>query len=114
MLYIRLDGSKAERDLFLSLLPIVKDIKELGDDHLIGVVDFEEASMLAHRASKYDVQDKNNQTNKAIALKKIRQFRAKGLSFQKIADELNRQRYKTSRGKFFSSMQVKRILDEAK
>ena len=114
MLYLRLDGTEEERELFLSLLPVLtKDIQR-NEKHLMGVVDFAKVDFIAHCANQYGTREKNNKVYKDIARKKALELREQGLSYEKIAKELNLKRYKTSRGKFFSKMQVKRLLDEPK
>lgn len=114
MLYIRLDGTEEERELFLSLLPILNKGVQRNGDHLIGSVDFGKVDFIAHCAAKYGTREKNNKVFKDISRKKSIQLREKGLSFEKIAKELNIGGYKTSRGKFFTKMQVKRLLDDVK
>ncbi len=114
MLYLRLDGTEEERELFLSLLPILtKDIQR-NDDHLMGVVDFSKVDFLAHCAAQYGTREKNNRVFKDVSRKKALELREQGLSYEKIAKQLNINGYKTSRGKFFSKMQVKRLIDESK
>lgn len=114
MLYIRLDGTEEERELFLSLLPILNEGIQRNGDHLIGTVNFSKVDFIAHCVDKYNVREKNNKVYKDISRKKAIELRGTGLSYEKIAKELNRGGYKTSRGKFFSKMQVKRLLDEKK
>lgn len=112
MLYLRLDGSEEEKELFLSLLPILEKDIQRGENHLTGVVDFSKVDFIAHCANKYGAKEKNNKLNKDLARKKAEDLRGKGLSLEKIATKLNHQGYKTSRGKFYSKMQVKRLLDK--
>lgn len=52
----------------------------------------------------------NNSNNKRAAAL-ICEYRAKGMTFQTIADRLNGNDYKTSRGKQFQPVSVKRIYD---
>ena len=108
-LLVRLNGTFEDKLLFMQLLPILTDIEEIGDN-LIGKVDFEKVQLFAHCAKKYGVLEKNNELNKSIATEKIRKLRAKEMTLQQIADWLNDNGYKTSRGKKFQKMQVKRLL----
>ena len=50
-------------------------------------------------------------TNNRRASAMIKELREQGMSYQKIADRLNQFGFKTSRGKKFSAMQVKRLAD---
>ena len=78
----------------------------------MGVVDFAKVDFLAHCVSKYGTREKNNRVFKDVSRKKALELREQGLSYEKIAKELNINGFKTSRGKFFSKMQVKRLIDE--
>lgn len=110
-LLLRLNGSFDNKLLFMQLLPILTDIEEIGDS-LIGKVDFDKVQFFAHCAKQYTILEKNSQLNKSIAAIKIKELRSKGMTLQQIADQLNKEGYKTSRGKEFKRMQVKRLLDE--
>ena len=110
-LLLRLSGSFDNKLLFMQLLPIITDIEEVGDE-LIGKVDFDKVQFFAHCAKQYGILEKNSQPNKSVAATKIKELRSKEMSFQQIADQLNKEGYKTSRGKEFKRMQVKRLLDE--
>ena len=110
-LLLRLSGSFDDKLLFMQLLPILTDIEEVGDS-LIGKVDFERVQFFAHCAKQYGILEKNSKLNKSIAAEKIKELRAKEMTFQQIADWLNENGYKTSRGKEFKKMQVKRLLEK--
>ena len=56
-----------------------------------------------------DKMRRNTNNRRASAM--IQELREQGLSYQKIADKLNQAGFKTSRGKQFSAMQVKRLVD---
>jgi len=110
-LLLRLSGSFEDKLLFMQLLPILTDIEEVGDS-LIGQVDFERVQFFAHCVKQYGILEKNSELNKSIAATKIKELRAKEMTFQQIADWLNKNGYKTSRGKQFQKMQVKRLLSK--
>ena len=110
-LLLRLSGSFEDKLLFMQLLPILTDIEEVGDS-LIGKVDFERVQFFAHCAKQYGILEKNSKLNKSIAAAKIKELRGKEMTFQQIADWLNENGYKTSRGKEFKKMQVKRLLEK--
>ena len=108
-LLLRLSGTFEDKLLFLQLLPILTDIEEVGDS-LIGKVDLEKVQFFAHCAKQYGTLEKNSELNKSIATNKIKELRGKEMTLQQIADWLNANGYKTSRGKKFHKMQVKRLL----
>ena len=110
-LLIRLDGTEEEKQLFLKLLPILKDIKQVGNS-TIGKVDFERVGFIAHCANKYGVIEKNSELNKNMARIKASKLRSQGMTLEQIAEYLNENGYKTSRGKKYKRMQVKRLIDE--
>jgi hypothetical protein len=110
-LLIRLSGSFDDKLLFMQLLPILTDIEEIGES-LIGKVDLEKVQFFSHCAKQYGIMEKNSKLNKSIAAKKIIKLRSQGKTLQQIADWLNSNGYKTSRGKLFKKMQVKRLLED--
>ena len=110
-LLIRLDGTEEQKQLFLKLLPILRDLEQVGDS-TIGKVDFEQVSFIAHCAKKYGVIEKNSEVNKNVARVKASALRSQGMTLEQIAEYLNENGYKTSRGKKYKRMQVKRLLDE--
>lgn len=110
-LLLRLNGTFDDKLLFMQLLPILIDIEEIGDS-LVGKVDFEKVQFFAHCAKQYGILEKNSELNKSIAAEKIKELRAKEMTYQQIAEWLNDKGYKTSRGKKFQKMQVKRLLDK--
>ena len=107
-LELRLSGEFEDKLLFMQLLPILRDIEEVGDS-LIGKVDLERVQFYAHCAKQYGILEKNSKLNKSIAAEKIKELRNKAMTFQQIAEWLNTNGYKTSRGKKFHKMQVKRL-----
>ena len=111
-LLVRLNGTKNQRELFLRLLPILKNVQEIGKTGTMGDLDFEKVEFFYHCAQQYGVTEKNNNLNKRLAAEQAIQLRKKGKTLQQIADWLNKNLYKTSRGKPFRKMQVKRLLDE--
>ena len=108
-LELRLSGTFDDKLLFLQLLPILMDIEEEGDS-LKGKVDFDKVQFLAHCAKQYGTLEKNSELNKSIATNKIKELRSRAMTLQEIADWLNANGYKSSRGKKFHKMQVKRLL----
>lgn len=109
-LLLRLNGTFNDKLLFMELLPILTDIEEIGEE-LIGKVDFEKVQLFAHCKKQYGTFEKNSELNKSIAAKKIISLRSQGMTLEAIADWLNDNGYKTSRGREFKKMQVKRLLD---
>ena len=111
-LLVRLNGTKNQRELFLRLLPILKNVQNIGKTGTMGDLDFEKVEFYYHCAQQYGISSKNSDLNKRLAAEKAVQLRKDGKTLQQIADWLNKNLYKTSRGKLYKKMQVKRLLDE--
>jgi len=77
---------------------------------------------IENEALKKEIEELNNQLIKAspkqnlevnkLLISAIQMYRMRGMSFQKIANKLNEDNYKNSRGNPLNSMQVKRLFDK--